>query len=57
MKPALFLLLLALAGCETSATVAKCKGQAFGLNPVRWQPSTHDIKACSAPAPAPARRP
>ena len=50
MKPVFFLLLLVLAGCQTSGSAPKCKGPAFALNPLQWQPTAKDIKARPAPA-------
>lgn len=48
MKPAIILLLLtALGGCQTGATLTRCGGKAFGLNPSHWEPSKADIKVCS----------
>jgi hypothetical protein len=49
MKLTICLLLFALAGCETSATLSGCGGQAFGLNSAHWRPSAAELKACSAP--------
>ncbi|EJC74956.1 hypothetical protein Rleg10DRAFT_3465 [Rhizobium leguminosarum bv. trifolii WSM2012] len=43
MKYCSWFLLLTLAACSASDTLATCKGAAFQLNTERWQPTTSDL--------------
>jgi hypothetical protein len=46
MRLTALFLFLALASCQTTDKLRKCKGPAFGLNSAHWQPTRRDIKAC-----------
>jgi hypothetical protein len=52
MKPALLLLLLALAACAGFTEAPACRGEVFRLNPTRMVPLAH--LATTAPVVAPA---